>query len=229
MGSRVFRRAAAVAVVMAAGLAASGCNSSPAGSKTAAKLMPEVQALARGAKSVHITGSAAQGTETVTMDVSFSGSSAAGTVAVNGASFSLMLLSGRAFIKLNAAFLKEAKLPASTCATVCGKYVQLPAATMSQLTGALSMKALVNQAFSNKSMDSAASSRCVFSPATLNGQSVLQCRQGAYTVDVAAHGNPYLLLITGPNGEHIAFSDWNSVTLLAPPPASQVISLSNLG
>jgi hypothetical protein len=228
MGSRVFR-CAAFAVVMAAGLAASGCGSPPAGSKTAAKLMPEVQALARGAKSVHITGSAIQGAQKVTIDVSFKGTSAAGTVGSNGASFYLMLLNGNAFIKLNAAFLKEAKLPASTCATACGKYVQLPAASISQLTGAFTMHALVNQTFSNKNIDSAAASGCVFSPATLNGQSVLQCHQGGYTIDVAAHGNPYIVLITGPNGEHIAFSDWNSVTLPPLPPASQVINLSKLG
>jgi hypothetical protein len=34
---------------------------------------------------------------------------------------------------------------------------------------------------------------------------------------------------TGPHGEHIAFSDWNAVTLPAAPPADQVISLSKLG
>jgi len=227
MGSRVFRRAA-LAVLLAAGLAASGCSSPPAGSKTAAKLMPQVQALARGAKSVHITGSAIQGAQTFTMNVSFSGTSAAGTIGSGGGRFYLMLLNGNAFIKLNAAFLKEAKLPASACTTACGKYVQLPAASISQLTGAFTMHALVNQAFSTKTIDSAAASGCVFSPATLDGQPVLQCHQGGYTVDVAAHGNPYMLLITGPN-EHIAFSDWNSVTLPPPPPARQVINLSKLG
>jgi hypothetical protein len=228
MGSRVFR-CAALAVVMTAGLAASACGSAPAGSKTAAKLMPEVQALAREAKSVHITGSAIQGAQTVSLNVSFSGTSAAGTIEYNGGSFYLMLLNGNAFIKLNAAFLKLAKLPASACTTACGKYVQLPAATISQLTGAFTMQAFVNEAFSKKNIHAAAASGCVFSPATLNGQSVLQCRQGEYTIDVAAHGHPYLLLITGPSGEHIAFSDWNSVTLPPPPPASQLISPTKLG
>jgi hypothetical protein len=228
MGSRLFR-GAALAAVLAAVLAASGCSSSPAGSKTASKLMPDVQTAAKGATSVHMAGSVNQGSQTATINMSFSGNSVAGTVGLNGASFFLLSLNGKTYIKLDSAFLKYAKAPASACATICGKYVELPASSASQITGSLNMQQLVHQVFSNKNMSSAAGSGCVFSPATVNGQSVLQCRQGAYTVDVAAHGKPYLVYFSGPHGEHIAFSDWNSVTSPAAPPASQVISLSNLG
>ena len=77
-------------------------------------------------------------------------------------------------------------------------------------------------------MSAGAASGCDFSPATVNGQSVLQCRQGPYSIDVAAHGKPYLVYFAGPHGEHLAFSDWNSVALPAAPPASQVISLNKL-
>ena len=90
------------------------------------------------------------------------------------------------------------------------------------------MQQLVRQVFNNKNMSSAAASGCLLSPATRGGQPVLQCRQGSYTIDVAAHGMPYVVYFSGPHGEHIAFSPWNSVTLSAAPPASQVISL-NLG
>lgn len=228
MGSRSFR-GAALAAVLAAGLAAAGCSSSPAGSKSSAELMPKVQAAAKAAHSVHMAGSVNQGSQKATIDMSFSGSSVAGTVGVNGFSFVLLTLNGHTYIKLDAAFLKYAKAPASACVTICGKYVELPASSAGQITGSLSLKQLIQQVFSNKNMSSAAASGCVFSPATVNGQSVLQCRQGGYTVDVAASGTPYLVYFTGPHGEHIAFSDWNAVTPPAAPPADQVISLSKLG
>jgi hypothetical protein len=228
MGSTSFR-GAALAAVLAAGMAASGCGSSPAGSKTAAKLMPEVKAAATAAKSVHMAGSVNQGSQTATIDMSFSGSSVAGTVGLNGASFVLLSLNGNTYIKLDASFLRYAKAPASACVTICGKYVKLPAANASQITGSLSLKQLIKQVFSNKNMSSAAASGCVFSPATVNGQSVLQCRQGGYSVAVAAHGKPYLVYFTGPHGQHLAFSDWNAVAPPAAPPADQVISLSKLG
>ncbi len=228
MSTRLIR-GAALAAVLAAGLAAAGCSSSPAGSKPAAKLMPEVQAAAKAATSVHMAGAVNQGSQKATIDMSFSGPSVAGTVGLNGASFNLLSLNGKTYIKLDAAFLKYAKAPASACATICGKYVELPAASASQITGSLSMKQLVNQVFSNKNVNSGAASGCDFTPATVNGQSVLQCHQGLYTIDVAAHGKPYLLFFTGPHGQHIAFTDWNSVTMPAAPAASQVISLSKLG
>jgi hypothetical protein len=221
-------RGAGLAIMLAVGLALSACSSRAPGSKTAAKLMPAAQSAAETATSVHVAGSVTEGSQAATMDVSFSGDSVAGSLGVNGESFDLLSLNGKTFIKLNAAFLKLAKAPAGVCAKICGKYVELPAASASQITGSLSMRQLVKQVFNNKNMSSAAASGCLFSPATLNGQPVLQCRQGPYTIDVAAHGKPYVVYFSGPHGEHIAFSHWNSVTLPAAPPASQVISL-NLG
>ena len=231
---RMFRLGApACALVAGLALAACGLTSGSGksgGGNTSAKLMPQVAAAARSATSVHVTGNVTEGSQTVTMDVSFKGSSLAGTIGLNGASFYVLSVDGKTYIKLNAAFLQQiAKAPASVCATICGKYVEVPGASASQITGSMSMQQLVSQVFSNKNISSAASSGCVFSPATLNGQRVLQCHQAPYTVDVAAHGKPYLLNITGPNGEHIAFSDWNAVTLPPPPRPRRVISLPNLG
>jgi hypothetical protein len=225
---RIFRLAAPT-IALAAGLAIAACGSSSGGSNTSQKLMPQVQEAARTATSVHVTGTVTQGSQTVTLDVSFSGSSLAGSIGLNGATFYVLSLNGKTFIKLNAAFLQVAKAPASVCARICGKYVEVPASSASQITGSMSMQQLVAQVFSNKNISDAASSGCVFSPATWNGQAALQCHQAPYTIDVAAHGKPYLLYVLGSKGEHIVFSDWNAVTLPQPPPASQVISIPNLG
>ena len=228
MRSRMFR-GAGLAAMLIAGLAASACSSPPPGSKTAAKLMPQVQALARQAQSVHIAGSATEHSQTVTINLSFSGNSLAGTVGEGGHIFTLLSLNGQTFFKVDAPFLSFAHLPATDCARFCGKYVELPAAATAQLTGSLSLHSFVTVAFSNKNITSAAKSGCVFSPATVHGTSVLQCRQDGATIDVAAHGQPYLLYVTGPHGENLTFSDWNSVVLPTPPPASKVINPSQLG
>jgi hypothetical protein len=141
----------------------------------------------------------------------------------------VLSLDGDSFVKLNAAFLRVENAPASLCATICGKYVELSASGAIQITALLSMQQLVKEVFSNANMTSAAASGCIFSPATLSGQAVLQCRQGGYTLDVAAHGKPYLVYWGGPHGQHLAFSDWNAVTLPAAPPSSQVVSLTGIG
>jgi hypothetical protein len=226
---RMFRWAA-LAVIVAAGLAASGCDSPPAGSKTAANLIPQMEAAARAAKSVRIVGLVDEGSQTIDIDMSFSRNWVVGTAGSNGATFFLLTLDGKTYIKADAAFLKVAKAPASACAVMCGKYVELPAASATQLTGSISMQSIVGAIFSKKTMGPVASSGCVFSPATVSGQSVLQCSQGGYTIDVAAHGTPYPVLFTYPHGkQRIAFTDWNSATAPAAPPANQVLNVNKLG
>jgi hypothetical protein len=226
MGLQVLR-VSRLAVALAAGLAAAACSS--ASSQSEAKLMPEVQTVASGATSVHMTGSVHQGKQTATFDVSFSGTSVAGTLGLNGNSIGVLVFGGVTYVKVNAAFLAAEDAPASVCAKICGKYVELPTGTASRITGFLSRQALTTSALSNKNLSATGVSTCVFSSVTRNGQSVLECRQGAYTLDVSAHGKPYVVYFGGPHGEYITFSEWNGVTPPTPPPASQVVSINSLG
>ena len=228
MGVRVFR-ASGLAAVLAAGLAVAGCNSSPAGSQTAAKLIPEIVAAADSATSVRVAGSGPDGSQTVAMNISFSGGALSGAVGVNGQTLAILSVDGKTYIKIDAGFLQVAKAPASACARYCGKYVEFPAATASQITGSLSLRQILKQAFNNKDTKAAEQSGDVFTPATLNGEHVLQIKQGGYTFDVAAHGKPYPLYLTGPGGENLTFSDWNTVTPPAAPAPGQVITIPNLG
>jgi hypothetical protein len=221
-------RGAALVIALAVGLGLTACSSPPTGGKTAAQLIPEVQAASGTATSVHIAGSVTQGAQTTTLDVRINGNSVAGTLGAYGTSYYILSLNGTSYVKLNAAFLRVEKAPASLCAKICGKYVELPAASASQITAVLSMQELISEVFDDKNMNSAAASGCIFSPTSRNGQSVLQCRQGSDTLDVAARGQPFLVYWGGPHGQHLTFSDWNSVTLPAAPPASQVVSISDL-
>jgi hypothetical protein len=217
-------------IALAVGVAVSACSSSPPpGSKPAASVIPEVQTAADSATSVHVAGTVTEGTQKTTVNVSFDGSSVAGTLGAYGTSFYVLSLNGASYVKLNAGFLNAEKAPASICATVCGKYVELSAGSTFQIASFLSMQQLIKEVFNSKDMSLVAASGCVFSPATRDGQSVLACRQGSGELDVAAHGMPYLVYWSGPHGQHLAFSDWNAVTPPTAPPASQVVSLSNFG
>jgi len=228
-----FLRSAALATALGVGLLVAGCGSSSSspsnsGGKSAADVLPAMQSAVKAAQSVHMNGSVISGSEKIAIDLSFARSSdLAGTIGVNGASFYVLSLSGKTYVKLDASFLKFAKAPASACSVICGKYVQLPASSASQITGSLSMSGIANQMF-GKIPASTKSSSVQFVPATYNGQQVLRFVGDGYTLDVAKTGKPYPVVILGPQGESIAFSNWNSVTLPSPPPASQIISLSKL-
>jgi hypothetical protein len=91
------------------------------------------------------------------------------------------------------------------------------------------MQQLVAEVFNTRNMSSAAGSGCEFTPTTRNGQAVLQCSQGNDTLDVAAQGQPFLVYWSGPYGQHLTFSEWNAVTLPSAPPASEVVTMSQLG
>lgn len=222
-------RGAGLGFVLAVGVTLSACSYPPPGSESAAQVIPGVQAATVSATSVHVAGSLAKGTQLTTMDVRIYGNSVAGTLGAYGTRFYVLSLDGTSFVKLNAAFLRQEDAPASLCARICGKYVELSVSSTSEIIGLLSMQQLVSDVFNTKNMTSAAGSGCVFSPTTLGGESVLQCRQGGYTLDVAAQGTPYLVYWSGPHGQHLTFSDWNSVPPPVAPPASQVVSLSDLG
>jgi hypothetical protein len=229
MGLR-FLRWAAVGAVLAVGLAVSACGAPP-GSKPAAQLVPELHNAVTTATSVHVAGSLIKGNQTTTIDVSLDsrdGGSVAGYLGAYGTRYYVLSLRGQSYVKLNAAFLKAEGAPASLCATVCGKWVSLPFASGAQIIGFLSMQQLVQGAFSTSSLNATAHSGCLFVPTTWRGLAVLQCRQGSNTLDVDAHGQPYVVYWSGPNGVHLAFSDWDSVVLPPLPPASQVISSSAL-
>jgi hypothetical protein len=222
-------RAAGLAAVLAVGLTVAACSSQSAGGKTAAQLVPEIQAAADAATSVHVAGSVLKGNQTTTIDVSIDGESVSGYLGTYGTQFYVLSVAGESYVKVDAAFLNSERAPASLCATICGKYVELSESGAVEISELLSMQQLDKDVFNNQSMSSFASSDCNFSPATLHGQSVLQCSQGGYTLDVAAHGQPYLVYWSGPDAQHLTFSDWNSVALPSAPPASQVVNISALG
>ncbi len=222
------RRAMTPLIATAACMLAAGCSSStPAGSKQASSVIPAVQSAVDHAHSVHMTGSVVSGGDNISFDLSFAGSALAGTFSVSGASFGLVALDGKTYLKISATFLSRAGIPASVCSSWCGKYVQLPSADAKSITGSLSVSLLARDLF-DKIPASAKASGVLFKPASYDGQSVLRLSQDGNTVDVAASGVAYPVAMVLRNGEYIRFSDWNSVAPVTAPPASQVVSLTQL-
>jgi hypothetical protein len=225
-------RAAAVGAAVTGVLMAAGCAAAVGpgtAGRAASALLPAVQAAVKSARSVHITGSVTSASQAITLDVSFAGNGGlAGTMAVNGASFGLLTRSGQTYIKVNAAFLRTAKAPAAACTTICGKFVEVPAADAQTITGALSMRGLIQNMF--RQIPAAARSSSVrFTPGNYDGEPALRFSHDGYTLIVAGKGTPYPLAISGRNGEYLDFSDWNDVTLPPPPAASQLVNLSEIG
>jgi hypothetical protein len=219
-----------VAAVVIAVLAAAGCGGSgspgTAARPSAAALAKELKASLRGAGSVHIQGTIAQNGETGTLNLSLTRSGgAAGTVALNADSFAVLSTGGTSYLKITPGFLRYAKLPASRCASFCGKYIEAPAGESQSIIGAFSMKSFLG------SMASTLPSVSYAGTATVNGTPAwkLQVADGS-TAFVAASGTHYLLRVLPPHGQtgRIDFTRWNSVTIPAPPPASQVVSATQL-
>jgi hypothetical protein len=63
---------------------------------------------------------------------------------------------------------------------------------------------------------------------TVHGQPAWQMKAtDESTASVAAQGTPYLLRLAK-GSQHIDFTQWNSVTIPPPPPASKVVDLGQL-
>jgi len=236
-GTQVISRAArlglvlAIAMLVAGAMAACDSTSSPgaaARSEPAGQVIANVRRAVAGARSVHLTGQEKRGTTLVTLDVSFSGDEVAGSVGENGTTYDVLALGSNVYVKVDPSILQLGQLPASLCAHFCGHYVELPASTVEKVTGNVSMSSVTAQAFSGALASAAKKPGAKFEPATVAGTSVLEYRSNGYTLAVASTGPAYPVLYTGPDGSHMTFSDWNSVRLPGPPPASQVVSLSQL-
>lgn len=222
-----------VAAAMSAGLLATACGgtSAPANSqtKTAGEVVPKMLSAVKSAKSVHMTGTTMSGSQTITFDMSFYGNSDMfGTFGDGSGKFSMLLTGAKMYVKANRAFLKLAHVPARACATMCGKYIKLPASAAGQFAGSLSMSTISTKAFGNISASDAKDASKNLVPASFNGQPVLKLSTGNYTFEVAGTGTPYPVLVKAPDGTQVVFSQWNAVKAPAPPPASKVLDTGQI-
>jgi hypothetical protein len=143
-----------------------------------------------------------------------------GTASANRVGFTMLVTQGHAYIKISSGMLKSQNLPTASCTLICGKYLEVPTGQAKGMLNGMDMSSLLGRA--------SASRLTYVRTVTVNGRPAWQMRASdGSTVYVAAQGPPYPLRLTkGPS--RIDFTQWNSVTIPPPPPASQVVDLSQL-
>lgn len=220
-------RWAAASAAVATALLVAGCSSGGGGGSAAKPSVAAIKAAMLSARSVHMSGSINQAGKPITVNLSLTRSGDAyGTMAVDQAQFQVLATGGKSYIKLSRSFLVNvANAPASACSLMCGKYLSLSGAQSAGMLGSLSMTNLMQQ------MLKGSPSIKYSGTATVNGQQAWVARDSdGSTAYVAATGKPYLLRLVGHSGSvgRIDFTEWNSVTIPPPPPASKVVDPSQL-
>jgi hypothetical protein len=220
--------AATVAAVLVAGCGG-GSGSAPAGATAVAGSPPSATALAQQvnaamakASSVHLSAHVLQGNTLAGLNMSLTRSGEiSGQISVNKAPVTILATQGQTYIKLTAAALKAEGLPAAACSLMCGKYLKLPANQAKSMLSGISWSQFVGNTNTSPNWS-------YVKTVTVNGQPAWQMSiPGKGTAYIAAQGQPYPLRLT--QGSNRAdFTQWNSVTIPSPPPASQVVDLSQV-
>ena len=99
-------------------------------------------AAADGASSVHVsgTGTTQQNGPMESLDMTLTRAGGfSGTIRQGHQSLTVVSTGSTAYVKISRTFLRQARLPVSACARVCGKWIKLPAGSAQALTGAISM------------------------------------------------------------------------------------------
>jgi hypothetical protein len=192
-----------------------------------AVLLRETSTALRAASSVHISGTLQQGGKTLGLNLGITRSGEfSGQISENGAAVSVLATHGHTYLKLNAAFLRIAHLPATACSRFCGKYLEYSRAQSRQLFSGLSLASMT------RSVSRTPARKVKYLGAvTVGGQPawLLEDSHGN-SVYVAAHGKPYPVreVVAPPAEGSVNLTQWNAVRIPGPPPASQVVHLSQL-
>jgi hypothetical protein len=239
------RRLAVPVAVMATLLLSAGCgggSSSTAGTSSAsassaagssspaaplsvgkppAGLASRINSAVSKATSVHVTVTGSQAGKLVNLSVNMTRSGMYGTLALGKAQLVILSTQGHTYLKVTKSALQAQGLPTAACVLMCGKYLELGKRQSHQMLAGASWSSFVGPSSSLPALT-------YLTTVTVNGQPAWEMRgPGGGTLDVAAQGPPYPLQVAQ-GGNHIEFSQWNTATIPPPPPASQVVSLSQL-
>jgi hypothetical protein len=189
-------------------------------------LLRNMSAAVRAATSVHLSGIVQHGGKSLSLNLGMTRSGLSGQISEDGAEFTILVTHGHAYVKLSAAYLKLRQLPSSVCSLSCGKFLELTRAqSQSQLNG-LNMTSFV-AALTSSIASTPAHATSYEGMVSVGGTPAwLLFSQG--TAFVAARGKPYILRLVAPGEGTLNFTQWDGVRIPGPPPASQVVNLSQL-
>jgi len=194
----------------------------PARRPAVAVLLRQMRATLRAASSVHISGTIQQGAKILGVNLGITRSGElAGQVIANGASITVLAAHGHSYVKLTAAFVGLAHLPASACSQYCGRYLELPAAQSRVLLTGLSMVSMTRALTSTP-----ASQVKLLGTVTVAGQLAWLLQDShRNSIYVAARGKPYVLreVAAPPSTSSASLTQWNAVRIPGPPPPSQIV------
>jgi hypothetical protein len=200
-----------------------GSQATPSGRS----LESDAAAALRAAHSVKLSGTITDNGKIVRIDLGFFRSGAVGGsiggqfTGSSSISLDLIVTGGAAYLLVNKQYfnsvLRLGGVPASACATLCGKYLKLPARQFKSFD----LNGLTNHTFDPKIKLSG-----TVTTSTINGQPAYRLSDtvGNYLY-VAKNGTHYPIEITRPGSGTVVFSEWNSVPPISAPPASRIVSL----
>jgi hypothetical protein len=115
----------ALALCITAACGSSGPKDNGVAKLTASEILAKAKEALQAAKSVHLTGTSKQGTETFELDLRISQSgSAIGTIKVNGDAASLIRIGDALYFKADTGFYTKNGAPAAAAALLAGKYLK---------------------------------------------------------------------------------------------------------
>jgi hypothetical protein len=234
---RLLPATALAVLALVAGATILGCGSSSGGSsengvasKSPTEILAATKAAAKGANSVHVSGSLVSGGAPITLDLSLvADKGGKGRISENGLSFELIQVGGEAYISGSAEFYEHFAGPAAA-QLLQGKWLKASATTGSFAT----LASLTNL---QKLTEAALAQHGTLTrgdKTTISGQPVVAVTDTAQsgTLYVATTGQPYPVQISksGAGGGKIVFDNWNQpVTLKAPTNAVDISELQHAG
>jgi hypothetical protein len=199
-------------------------SSSASAKPNVAALRSAVVATIKNARSVHVSGTGTQGSQQVAMDAILTTSGGlAGKLTIGSHSVKLLTTPRHTYVDMTRSVFRWQKIPLSACALMCGKWLAAPNSVRKSLAGDVGWNTIVAVWAGLLAHDVVAYG----GRATISGQPAVKLSVVGGAAYVAAHGPPYLLRIqAGPS--QFTFSDWNTAALPSPPPASKVVTPSQL-
>jgi hypothetical protein len=225
----VFRRWLMLVVSVAAGLLAlAGCGGSSSNgvaSKSAGEILSEAVAAAKGASSVHMSGSVTSGGQSIAVDFQLAkGRGATGSMTIKGVKADLVLVGDKVYMKGSAQFWSRlgGAQGAAVAQLLKDKWIVAPAsgqfASLAQITD-------VNALMTQLSKDHGTLSKGA--ETKVGGEKVIAVRSSkGGTLYVATTGKPYPVQLSrsGSAGGKISFDKWGASVKLEAPKAAVDLS-----
>jgi hypothetical protein len=192
------------------------------------KIISRTQAAAKAATSVRVKGSLSEGSDRIVMDVRLTKSAGQGTVSINGAGFSLIVVNRTAYLKPSEKFWRaQAKSKAeadAAIALVAGRWIKL--ALTDKDLGELAAFASKSKFFDELFVPDGKVRKT--GPRTVDGVSSIGLRasDGTLWVDRAT-ARPVRLESSGTDA--LTFSEYDAVSPPKAPPSTEVIDGKALG